>query len=552
MKQNLFKDSLITRLGRNEMSFESFLTDGEVYLSIKRNNKIVTSYALDYIDKLLDYTVFGSDSDSNTRELSNKAMKIITANNNKIIYAISDDTKMATLARKILKKREELIEDESFDKKWNCILGKFSAILETCFNKYPENISNFRFLINFLQFCDNIMISSFFQLIVKSKREEVKSYLRLIKFQNQIIDLITKWHNGDNNDISTEGILSIYSIFNKYVENIVSDGCISPSLVQFALEFLPTNNPKIIAYQWELANNIIDTTNSSDFATLYPNALMAVKGNIELNNNPDLEKEISYFPANFPIFYAYQENALKFLSSLFSCNPSFASEIDGKQLVQALSYIYEKFPYSSVALSGVCTLMLILMKGTDIKNLVVDIFIPVIIEKIREDTRYEFQDITYSDEDSENDSKIEINNGETFNSKEEDSANDNEDIIDSNDENDSIIIEQNEEEEKEGEEETDKNLDIKNNDIKKDMSVNQRAFTLEFATQVMEMCMCNDDLKNKMSEYQDFLEVCIPKIVKVSSFISNDYGGMCFMPNMIRYSNMDTLKLMNLDVSVNI
>ena len=559
MKQSLFKDSLISRLGRNEMTFESFLTDAEVFLSIKRNNKIVTSFALDYVDKLLDYAIFGTEDDCKKQDLSNRAMKIITVNNSKLIYAISDGTKLTSLARKILNKHEDFIENSKseVDKKWNCVIGKFSTILETCFNKYPENISNFRFLLNFLPFCENIMISSFFKLIVVSKKEEVKSYLRLIKFQDEVIDIITKWHNGEDSGISTECILSIYSIFIKYVSNIVNDGCLSPGLVQFALEFLPTNDRKIIAKQWKLANEVIDTTNSNDFATLYLHALRAARGNIDIDINSDLEKEISYFPSNFPIFYKYQENALKFLSSLFSCFPSFASEIDGKQLIQALAYIYEKFPFSSFALSGVCTLMLILIEIGDIQNLVIDIFIPIIVEKFREDLNDECVDTSHNDDYS--DGKIEFINSESASNPEDSDNNIDSDENDSiiiddsvidNDENDSIIIE--EDIENSNKNEIDEIINIKNNDSRRTMSVNQRAFTLEFARQVIEMCMSNDELKEQVGLHQDFLEIFIPKVAKATSFLSNDYGGMCFMPNMVRYTNMDTLKPMDLSVSVNI
>ena len=130
-----------------------------------------------------------------------------------------------------------------------------------------------------------------------------------------------------------------------------------------------------------------------------------------------------------------------------------------------------------------------------------------------------------------------------------DISDDNDSII-NNEDNDSIIND--DPVVKSNRKETEESMVAKNEDRSRNMSVNQRAFTLEFAKQVMEMCMSNDELKDQLSEQQDFLEVCIPRVLKASSFITNDYGGMCILPNMVRYSNMDSLKPINLNVSVNI
>lgn len=553
MKQGFFKECLFNRIERNEVTFKSFLEETDALISIKRNNKIVTTFVVDHIDELLDYALFDSGASSKQTDLSKRAMKIIEANNIKIIYAISDSTRINSLARKVLCRYEDDLEkDQNDDNKhlsWDCTVSRFATILEKCFNKCPENINNFRFIPKFFKFCDNAMVSSFFDLIVSSAREEVKAYLRLIKFQDTVIDIITKWHNEANNSISIDGILSIYDIFIKYVSIMQADGCLPPSLIQFALEFLPTDDRKILAKQWKLANESIDSTNANDFSTLYMNALSTIKGEIDLSIDYDLEKEISYFPNNFQFFYKYQENALEFLGSLFSCYPSFASQVDGKLLIQTLVNIYEEFSASSFALSAVCTLMLILIEISDIQPYVIEIFIPVIIEKIKDEEETNFLSILNKPASLTADSIIE--NDSIIDDDENDS-------IISNDENDSKMsnddikeIANNAENNDTAKNIIDKSAKIIDSNKKCSVSVNQRAFTLEFAKQVIEMCSNNDELKARLEEWQDFLEVCLPVIRKISGIMSNDYGGMCIRPNIVRYPSIDTFKPINWNISVN-
>ena len=197
-------DSFLSRIKSEDLTFDEFLNAENLFDYIKRNHKEVTAYAVDNIDKVLDYAIFKIDPQTSLPTvLSQRSYKLISLSNPTIICAVSDGNEIIAIARRIIHEYTEQNNSDS-NINWICAISRFSTIIETCLNKYPDSISNFYFLPKFLRFCGNPVLVSLFERIISSNLEDTKLFLRMIKFQDKLMDFITQWHNADSTDVISQ------------------------------------------------------------------------------------------------------------------------------------------------------------------------------------------------------------------------------------------------------------------------------------------------------------------------------------------------------------
>ncbi|OHT15231.1 hypothetical protein TRFO_14254 [Tritrichomonas foetus] len=433
MKKSTLQNTFLSKLSRNEITIEEALIDESTVIGVRRQSKIIIPFIIQNISSILRIAV---DINSQFKHLSSKAMKIITTTNSgKLISAICDGKELNSIAKEIemmdinddlenhthftddnrktesssnFEEKSEFLFDENinystcYNNRKNAIIGRFAEIVEACILKYPESIYGFHFLMKFLKYSDNYTIFSLFENLASSKKEEIVSFLKFVKFQDRIIDIISKWHRGDD-FISSDCAAALYQILIVFVDtSAIYQTSFSPKLIQFSLDYFEHADSDVLAKQWKLAKTLVDASTVNDFATLYQTASIS----IEIISDTIFEYQInaidfiiSLITFSSPsLFQRASSNQHKFSDDDENYQPietkefdenqqnDFLSSIDSDNLFSCATKIFESFPNSSIALATICDLMLTSIMTEELRNNVIEIFFPVIIEGCQSQT----------------------------------------------------------------------------------------------------------------------------------------------------------------------
>ncbi|OHT00341.1 hypothetical protein TRFO_08012 [Tritrichomonas foetus] len=431
MIKSPFHDSILSRLARNELTIESFLQDRSAIIEVRRQNKIVTSFLLDYIDSLLKYAI------DNSNELSQNAMKLIETRNPKIICAICDEDEINKLAAELIEKfksqnnfmpnikninandkninvintyDKNINVINAYDKNINVInaydknisnndvnnninidnehfrkadyemrssIGRFATILEICIKKYPDCINNFD-LNQFLPLCENTSLFSLFESIIEANIDETRKYFKCVNIINSIIELLENWHQHDTDDHFEFGIsdfcaINLYHLLYLFAKKGVYEEMNSPKVLKFFLNYFHDSNE----------------SNSEIYHLILSKKWKILIEMIDATNVNDfsslLEISLQHSEIQSNKYEEYQVDAMNFISSILNLMPSLTSSIDISALINNYTEVFRKFSNSSIVLSGLGTFLSCALEISDLHRQIYEIFLPAIINEFKND-----------------------------------------------------------------------------------------------------------------------------------------------------------------------
>lgn len=323
MLKALFSNSIMSRLSRNELSFEDIMSEDQTLIrAIKREEPNISAFIAKHADDLIDYAL-GNDPSHSVQ-----ALKIISQENRKIISALC--------------KCDRLKEPEDVD---DSKLPVFSRILFTCISTFPETLYHeFQEICQYIDYIEHSCILSLFEDLIKS-RTQIPTMLADLDFIPELIERFTD-----------ENSANIFKLFELCARNeFLASDMTSPLNISFILEsFCETNSN-----QWRTIILLLPKFEDDFFDSLVP-------------------KAISVLSINGSRYDQYQVEAINFLIEYFKKNRSSVQKIDIASLLSTLIDVYQQFPNHSIVLISLFHLVSLLVSIAETRKLVLSKFFPVL------------------------------------------------------------------------------------------------------------------------------------------------------------------------------